>query len=155
MIEITSVPDKAAKEVGGQCCIWHLFKGQTLRCVECVIEILQVRDRTAFGDEISLYHSLAVKLEDAALGKASPQGLPDLGRIRSPALSEEKRLGDGSNRDADNDLVGELGKLPCSVRTYMDGPAHDFQYRLHAGERPFISTGHDRESSLLGPDGTA
>ena len=70
-------------------------------------------DGAAFGDEVALDHTLAMKLEDAALGEASPQRFPHLCRVRSSPLRQQRCLGNCSNGYTDDDLIGNFASWPA------------------------------------------
>src|SRR5688500_17040279 len=147
MIEITRILDKASEEVCRQCGIRQDIQVDPLCSVQCVVEILEMRDRATFRDEIALDHALTMNFEDAAFGKSSTQGLTNLGRIRASALSQHKRLGNSTDGHTDDDLVCQFRKLPCPVRPHMNGPAHDLEDRLDPTENLGLATGHDSQRS--------
>src|SRR3712207_8784709 len=65
-------------------------------------------------------HALAVQLENAAFGEAAAQSLAHLARVGPTLLGQQQGFGDGPDRHAHDDLVGELRQLTSPMRSDID-----------------------------------
>src|SRR6185436_17051542 len=94
---------------------------------------------------------LAVDLEDAALGETAQQRLADFRRIDACLACERERLGDDSERAADDHLVTELAELTRTRLADMNhllGVPHDVENRLRTSEGGGVAANHDRQGAV-------
>jgi hypothetical protein len=84
------------------------------RALQRQAEVLLVQLDAKARVEGALDHPLAVHLEDAARGEAAHQRLAHLGRVGAGAAREQQRLADRGDVEGDDDLVGDLGRLPVA-----------------------------------------
>lgn len=119
MVEIAGIGKQAAEQVRGERGIGDRANIQPVRGVERIVEILEVGDRPAPGDEIPIDHALAMQVEDAAFrsGRAAF-------RLRSAvsagqnaiAIASAIRVGTGpfdQKTDGDPSCRGFGADAPC------------------------------------------
>ena len=89
----------------------------------------------AAGLKIPIQHALAVQFQDPALGVPAHDGPAHLGRICTGFFSENQSLGNGLQRQADDDLIGGFGHLAGPmIADVIDIFAQFLKYRQHALE---------------------
>ena len=82
------------------------------------------RHGAALG-KVALDHALAMHLQNAAVGKPAGHGLLEFRRAGAAFFSQQHRFGHGTNRDAYDQLIGQLAHLPRTVRAHMRGTPQD------------------------------
>ena len=91
--------------------------------------------------------------ENARGREPAHEGLPHLGRVGPRLRGKQKPLRDRFDGQRDDDLVGDLGRLPVAVLAdQRDVLAHQLEQRLHAVECRLWAADHDRQRGRLGPD---
>ena len=105
------------------------------------------------GLEIALDHALAVDLKNTRRGESAHQRLANASRIGAGLGSEHQRLAYRLDRQGDDDLVGDLGRLSVAIAADKgDVLAHEREDRLDPLERALGAANHDREARGLRAD---
>ena len=103
--------------------------------------------------EIALDHALAVDLENAGGCKSAHQRLAHTSRIGAGLGGEDQRLAHRLDRQGDDDLVCDLGRLSVAIAPdKRDVLAHEREDRLDLLERALRPADHDGEARRLRAD---
>ena len=123
------------------------------RSLQREVQILLMQRDAEAGIEVALDHPFAVDLENARSSESAHQRLTHAGRIGASLGSKEQRLADGLDRQGDDDLVGDLGRLSVAVAAdERDVLAHKREDRLDLLESGLRAADHDREARRLRAD---
>jgi hypothetical protein len=122
---------------------------------EGIVEVLELEFGGAAGFEVAFDHAEAVFGEDAGRGKSALEGLADFGGVGTTSTGKDEGLGDGSDSNGDDDLVGEFGELTGAGWADVGGAAHGLEDRGAGGESFGVSANHNGEFSGSGTDGSA
>ena len=87
-------------------------------------------------------------LQNAAVGKTASNRFFDFCHVSTTALGKQQRLSHGTNRDAHNHLIRQLGKLATAVRTHMRGAAKVCKHRLCAFKICLFTAHHDDQFAV-------
>ena len=153
MVEIASMLEQATEEVCREGRVRRCSDAESVRRIERVVQVLQVGDRTPFGDEVSLHHALTVQLENAAFGKAATQSLTHLARVSSPSLASSRASATAPIVTPTMIWLASLASWPAPCGpTWMGRPM-----ARSTGSTRDVTLGfaprHDGERPLLGSDG--
>src|SRR6202042_2783814 len=130
--------------------VWQADAERT-RALQCEVQVLLMQRDAETGLEIALDHAFAVHLKDAGRSESSHQRLPHTGRIGASLGSENERLADSLDRQGDDDLVRDLGRLSVAIAAdKRDILAHEREDRLDLLEGRLGPPDHDRETRRLG-----
>ena len=117
------------------------------RTLQREVQILLMEGDPEAGLEIALDHAFAVDLENARCGESAHQSLAHAGRISASLGGEEQRLADRLDRQRDDDLIGDLGRLSVAVTAdERDVLAHERKDRLDLLESGLRAANHDGET---------
>src|SRR3984885_1476095 len=132
--------------------VWQADAERT-RALQCEVQVLLMQRDAETGLEIALDHAFAVHLKDAGRSESSHQRLPHTGGIGASLGGENQRLADRLDRQGDNDLVRDLGRLSVAVAAdKRDVLAHEREDRLDLLEGRLGPADHNRETRRLGAD---
>src|SRR5262249_56142926 len=108
-------------------------KPKLTRAGERKVEVLLVKGNTETRIEGALDHALAEHFEDSRSGEPPHQRLPHFGRIGARLRGEKKPFRDCSDGPGDNNLLGDLVRLPVPVLSdALDVLAHQLNQSLEA-----------------------
>ncbi|OIQ82618.1 hypothetical protein GALL_355820 [mine drainage metagenome] len=103
--------------------------------------------------EGALDHALAVHFEHARRREAAHQRGAHPFRVGSGAAGEQQRFGHRFDVQRDDDLVGDLGRLPGAAGAdQRDVATHALEQRAHAREGLVAAAAHDGQRRRLGAD---
>src|SRR6202451_4036045 len=152
------VPRRAACGYGG---VEQLLAGgrigqadtERTRSLQREVQVLLMQRNAEARLEIALDHAFAVDLENAGCGESAHQRLAHAGRSGAGFGGEDERLTDGLDRQGDDDLVRDLGRLSVAIAAdKRDVLAHEREDRLDLLERALGAADHDREARRLRAD---
>src|ERR1700722_16810214 len=145
----------------GYCGVEQLLAGRGIRQADAErarslqreVQVLLVKRNTEARLEIALDHAFAVDLENAGSGKSAHQRLTDASRIGTGLGSEHQRLADRLDRQSDDYLICDLGRLSVAIAAdKRDVLAHEREDWLDLLERALRAPDHDREARRLRAD---
>src|SRR5277367_6037548 len=117
------------------------------------VQILLVQFDPEAGREGPLDHALTMDFENPRRRKPAHQGLANLCRVGAHLGGEYQRLRYRLDVERDDDLVGDLRRLPVPVAADEgDVLTHLFEYGLHSVKYFLRAADHDREAPRLGAD---
>src|SRR5580698_8717180 len=130
------VPGRATCGYGG---VEHLLTSggiwqadaERARSLQREVQILLMQRNAEARLEIAPDHAFAVDLQNAGRRKSAHQRLTDASRIRAGLGSEHQRLADRLDRQSDDYLICDLGRLSVAIAAdKRDVLAHEREDRL-------------------------